>query len=191
MKNYKSIYLFVLGLLVTVNSWAHCPFAFQSNSESYCLDLTWQKAETRPQGEFLKSQSMSPVLNPMALPSQQRLFSKALISVWKEGDTDHQPVYLADLSIYPYMVMAGGHSHGARSSFDFDDDQQVYVLSAMAFQEMSNGCWQLRLKASGFEEVVLMNIDSFTNLNVDENYNQALMCSICSSAPSNNPQHHH
>ena len=191
MKNLKLINLFVFSLFLSTSSWAHCPLAFTSNSEPYCLDVEWQKAESRPQGDFVASKSLSPFLNPTVQPSQQRLFSKAHIAVWKDGDRDHVPVYLSDLVIYPYMVMAGGHSHGARSTFVFDDDLQLYVLSAMAFQEMSEGCWQLRLKAADSDELVLMNIESFTNLTADENYNQALMCSLCSSAPTNNPQHHH
>jgi hypothetical protein len=191
MKLLKLNTIMILGLLAFSAANAHCPKSFLHQSESYCLNFEWQKAELRPQGQFVESQELSPILNFMAVPSQQRLFSKANIAVWKEGDSEHKPVYLEDLQVYPFMVMANGHSHGARSNFYYDDQQQVYVLAEMSFQEMNGGCWQIRFKSEKNAEQILSNIEVFTNLTADENYNQSLMCSICSTEPQDHPVHHH
>ncbi len=191
MKSKIIIFFIPLFCFFSSNAWAHCPFEFQNKSESYCLEVDWQNAESRPQSKFIETQTPSPVLNAMTTPSSRRLFSKAHILVWKNGDVDHNAVYLPNLAIYPFMVMPGGHSHGARSNFYFDADLQLYVLAEMAFQAMSEGCWQLRLKSGSQDEQLLMNIESFSNLTADENLNQSLMCSICSSAPQTSPHHNH
>jgi hypothetical protein len=83
------------------------------------------------------------------------------------------------------MVMPGGHSHPAKSQFEFDSKNGVYILSQMSFQEMHEGCWQLRLSTVDDANFIkIMDLVSFTNLDVIGNYDQSLMCSICQSTIS-------
>jgi hypothetical protein len=55
----------------------------------------------------------------------------------------------------------------------------------MSFQEMHEGCWQLRLSTVDDANFIkIMDLVSFTNLDVIGNYDQSLMCSICQSTIS-------
>lgn len=191
-KSFYKLSSLIFVLFSSVNAWAHCPVEFKYQSEDYCLDLQWQTGDLRQQGVYLPSTELSPVLNKRSVRPELWIYSKAHIAIWSKGDKNHAPIYLQDFKAYPFMVMAGGHSHGARSNLVYDEDLGVYVLSQMSFQEMSDGCWQIRFKASDQgEEIILQNIEFFTNLNPTENYDQSVMCSLCQSVPTVTHDHSH
>lgn len=154
----RFLFILILTSLMSKMVFAHCPYEFQNEDQSYCLDVLWLNADSRQGPQFVESEFLSPYLNSMQTPSRDRLFSKAEISIWTKGDSSHTPVEIEGLEIYPYMVMKDGHHHGTKSVFEYNSIFQVYTLSQINFQDMP-GCWSLRLKTLSNEEQIILNLN--------------------------------
>ncbi len=183
------ILILIFSLFTSSLVYAHCPYEFSYLDQSYCLDIEWQNAESRVNGIWSEATELSPILNSETVKSNDRLFSKAKVSIWIDGDHDHKPVEIPNLEIYPYMVMKDGMHHGARSLIEYEVSSGQYHVSQMNFQQME-GCWSLRLKINNADENVLLNLDNFINLTLDQNYNASLMCSLCSPINQDNSIDH-
>jgi hypothetical protein len=151
---------------------AHCPHAFTYKDQNLCADLRWEMAEVI-QGEEL----MSPVLNVgNPLPFQTYL-SSVWVQIWEAGDSSHTLLFPEGLEPKPYMTMLNGMHHDAFANVEVDTDRGI-LLSRMKL-DMMEGCWYITLKGEDLFEMI--QIDSYTNLSAEENFQQELYCSVCSS----------
>lgn len=194
-KNIFKIAVALISFLITTNLYAYCPFEFQYGDKTYCVDLEWTQGQKRIKGQYQESQEQSPYLNFLSVRPELWTYSRAYIYLWEKG-VGQTPVYVDKVKFFPFMVMKEGHSHGAKSHLEYDVQNNRYILSQMAFQEMKEGCWQLRLKVENQEDFVLLDITDFANLTPEQNYDQSVMCSVCStiepssSETSSEPHHH-
>lgn len=180
MKVYKSILkVQILSFILASMAWSMCPYEFKIKNESYCLNVDWVNGDRKVQGKWSEVSDQSPHLNSSTIRPEQWIYSKAYVDVWLASDQDQKPIYVEGLEVYPFMMMLGGHSHGAKSNWQYDLKSQRYILSQLNFQEMKNGCWQLRMKMNNEAETAIMNIDRFVNISVEANYDQSVMCSLC------------
>lgn len=188
MKYFLAICIYVLSF----SAQAHCPYAANINSVDYCFDYDWLAADKKTNGAYSESSEMSPYLNKKGSSPTKWLYSKATIRMWKKGDAKHAPVFLQDFIVFPYMIMAGGHHHGAASQFEYDNSAGVYILSGMSLQQME-GCWSLRwgVATDAAKAELISNIEAYTNLTVDENKNLATFCVQDPAAETGPHEHHH
>ncbi|MCB9072256.1 MAG: hypothetical protein H6623_01445 [Bdellovibrionaceae bacterium] len=185
--------LFVLTLLASVTAQAHCPTEIQINQNAYCLAIKWQNAEQKVKGVLQTTPQSSPQLVAMQEIPLKWLYSSAAFVLWKKSDPSHQPQFLENFRIFPYMHMANGHHHSTGYQFEYDAISEHYVLHGMALMEMT-GCWSLRWTLQQNEDEatsqLLVDITHFENLDNEQNATAASFCSS-SPPPMNNGEHHH
>ncbi|MEO0335649.1 MAG: hypothetical protein AAF202_04615 [Pseudomonadota bacterium] len=189
----KSIILVLL--MLPLFSWAHCPHEVQSSGQSYCLDFIWDVGETKVRGEFQLSTEQTPYLIPNGDVPQKWVFSKAIVTTWKKGDVNHDPVVVPGLDIFGYMHMQDGHHHTAgRKEFYFDDENQYYVFRRVAFHQMP-GCWSLRWAVNSDEKIEtsrrLFNLTDFANLTAEGIEEQKGFCKGTGNGGESGGEHHH
>ncbi len=74
------------------------------------------------------------------------IFSKATVTL---KDAQGAAVKsLPELEFYPWMIMEGGHEHGARETVTKESAPGVYEVSMIHLMKMP-GEWQLRIKKKG------------------------------------------
>ena len=193
----KKILLMTTLLISSSYSLAHCPSEIMHEGEKYCVDFEWGAVERKGRkGEYTEVEnSQGPVRVPFRENVRRWNYSKVMISVWKDQDKNHNPVFLEGLRFFPYMNMQSGHHHGGANSLTLSD--KGYVLSQMPLHQMSqgdSGCWSIRwtFNEEDFmkDSTALTKIMSFQNLNDDEN-NQVMESCMAEGDDGGRGGHHH
>lgn len=201
----QSILIIFITLILTNQSFAHCPLEFEREEMTYCLSYNWQNAQIKRRGEFIDLEELSPVINKEKSQAFRRKTSTAFFKVWAKGDKDHKSVYFKNLRIFPYMQMIDGAHHDASSAVEYMQDYlnegSGYLVSQMALLDMEvGGCWSFRLTFSNENKistsVKLENIENYTNVSQERNFDLLNICEICSQEPiegeggGSHPGHH-
>lgn len=178
----NSSIIIALNLLFSFNLYAaECANIWNFQGTDYCIEIHWQTAVFKRNSQTAVPPEMSPYLNPMSSRPNKWMVSAAVIIITDiVSDTK---VEIPNLSFVPYMLMDMGHSHPAYVDISFDTLNLNYVLSEMNFQEMSNGCWELRIFV-GEEQELSFPIFNFANLSDSENMTLQMTCDICRTEPS-------
>ncbi len=170
---------FFMLILIPFLANANCPYSFQVEGDTYCMQIEWLKAEKRQRGMFHLSNQDSPFLNPNSTSSRDRLFSQAEISIWLSEDPKQTLLAIDGFRVFPWMWMMHGHSHGANSQFFFQADSNKYLLRELNLQSMP-GCWTLRWTIGSNEtpeySSPIQEIINFSNLNAAQREEQRQMC---------------
>lgn len=74
------------------------------------------------------------------------IFSKAIVTL--KDSSGAAPKSLPELEFYPWMIMEGGHEHGARETVTKESAPGVYEVSMIHLMKMP-GRWELRIKKKG------------------------------------------
>ncbi len=190
--------LLMMGLFSAAAS-AHCPEAFKVNQKKFCLTVEWEFGEKRTNGVFETSGNLSPYAIKQGEAPPTWIYSRALVSVWADGDTEHKPVKLDNFKVFPYMYMDDGKHHPATYKFTYDEANGAYMLSSMALHKMA-GCWSLRWTTDSSENLStskpLMDIIQYSNFSEKENKEAEAFCkslnkSAAPTAPASGGHHHH
>jgi len=187
--------LFVAFTLMSQLASAHCPLPLNLAEDKYCLEVQWPKAEVSVQGNLQETSELSPQLIRSGTLPSQRLRSRALVAVWRNGDVEHRPVQLPEgARVFPYMVMSNGHHHSTSHTFTWLEDEELYELRNMALQEMP-GCWSLRWTSAETLDLassqLLQLISPFENLSVSENQSLVDLCQDLQDTPGDQNGHQH
>lgn len=167
-------------ILFSQIGWSHCPTALELNGAQYCLGLEWLEAEQKVGGELQPKGTLSPIFNYMGAASEDRLYSRAVVRLWKLGDSDHTPVYFDSFRVFNYMFMSGGHHHLASMNWQWDSVEEAYIISELNFREMKGGCWVLRWTVAAPDahetSTHLMSVIQYSNLGAEAQSEQEMFC---------------
>jgi len=173
--------LFKLLLSLNIHAKAHCPNEFNHNNKKLCADIKWEKTDVE-RGATL----MSPILNDENTLPFDTHYSNFWLQIWEKDDSNHTLIFLNDLEVQPFMLMLGMPNHSGFAQVT-QNPELGYGLRTV-FIKM-RGCWSLSLKISEFFHII--KIESYNNLNYDENFEQMSICSLCSTPEtSENIEHH-
>lgn len=116
------ILVFVSFLLMSVNSFSHCPIEFKEIN--LCGAVTWIDG-----------------------PYDGKV-SKFQVNFWEKGDQYHEPISPAyDIDIYSWMIMENGHSHGGPQMSYQEVSQGIFeVNDARFFMGGMRGFWEVRIE---------------------------------------------
>lgn len=188
--------LFVILTLMSFGAFAGCPIEWTFDGTAYCASVNWQVADKKTGGAFVASEDISPYLNKKGATPPQWRYSRAHILFWKKGDPAKTSLFMNNLRVFPYMQMLGGHHHGASYQWQWDAQNQIYVISAMALTQME-GCWTLRVTTASTDQMdsssLLMEVTDYSNASADEKFTAITLCGLCSSGPPDQGGHgeHH
>ena len=183
-------------LLTSTKLWAHCPNKIEVDGETYCTRAQWQAATKKVEGKFVDLDQVSPHLIPMRTAQPKWVYSNVKFMIWKDGDASHEPVKLEGLNIFPYMIMDGGHHHGASHEAIFNEEDFTYDLGSIRFHEM-RGCWSFRYAFTEDENLkdskLLLILNDFTNLTEEQKQALAEKCTteLNSGSGSKHGHAHH
>ncbi len=176
---------------------AHCPHEIGVDNQIYCVAVEWLEGERKINGQFESTTFPSPHLITEAEKTipQKWIYSKADITLWKKGDSNHEPQSIKNFRVFHYMFMASGmHHDGGTYDFSQDPESGVYRIQSLAFQKM-RGCWSLRWTTAAEDNVdtsaPLMLISRFSNLSHEENAMAESLCGYPQPVESPAPQHEH
>lgn len=187
-------------LILPAAALAHCPIELEINGDKYCTNVKWLASDTKVQGQYQESFSLSPYLIPAGEVPPKWAYSKAEFLIWKKGDGKHKPQNPKDFRIFPYMMMESGAHHSAGYTFGYDQNSETFIIQHLALQSMK-GCWSLRWTTSSTDEIAtsqhLANVVEYSNLNTSDNDTMTTYCKnlIADDAPvddnHNGHEHHH
>jgi hypothetical protein len=123
---------------ISLNSFSHCPMDF--SEANLCAKLEWTNG---------------PVLNQK---------SSFVINFWEKGDSSHTAVSPRDeISIYSWMIMESGHSHGGPALSWNEVSQGVFESKdARFFMGRMKGHWEVRVDLIENGNVVSRGIHKVT-----------------------------
>ena len=81
----------------------HCPLLLHKSGVDYCISIEWQNASFQRKGSWKKSKELSPQLIKERTPGAKKLYSSALVKLWKLSDEKQNSVFLDGLRVFPYM----------------------------------------------------------------------------------------